>query len=58
MMGSPRASQKNETDIKRAIHAHDDADAARPSPYVMKDPVCGMDVDPHAAKHTAEWPLK
>lgn len=32
-------------------HTHDHADAA---PHMAKDPVCGMDVDPHTAQHRAE----
>ena len=30
-------------------------DAGEPSaPHLVKDPVCGMDVDPHTAKHRAD----
>ncbi|MDF2622129.1 MAG: heavy metal translocating P-type ATPase [Xanthobacteraceae bacterium] len=32
-------------------HTHDHADAAA---HMAKDPVCGMDVDPHTAQHRAE----
>ena len=35
---------------KHAQHAHDAATPAHPDPGV-KDPVCGMTVDPHMAKH-------
>jgi Cu+-exporting ATPase len=34
-----------------AGHAHE---AAGPAAHLAKDPVCGMDVDPHTAKHRAE----
>ncbi|MFN0217385.1 MAG: heavy metal translocating P-type ATPase [Hyphomicrobium sp.] len=37
-----------------SAHAHDDVSNDRPAAYLVKDPVCGMDVDPHAAKHSAE----
>ena len=36
---------------------HDHAGAAAPqagSAHLAKDPVCGMDVDPHTAKHRAD----
>jgi len=32
-------------------HAHE---SAGPAAHLAKDPVCGMDVDPHTAKHQAE----
>ena len=39
-------------------HRHDHGDASQPSPSgataVVKDPVCGMMVDPRTAKHRAE----
>ncbi len=35
-------------------HAYDEASSDRPAAYLVKDPVCGMDVDPYAAKHSAE----
>ena len=34
--------------------AHDEASSDQRVEYLVKDPVCGMDVDPHAAKHSAE----
>ena len=39
------------TDGHHHGHAHGHA---APVAGAVKDPVCGMDVDPHAAKHTAE----
>ncbi|KAB2941569.1 MAG: heavy metal translocating P-type ATPase [Hyphomicrobium sp.] len=35
-------------------HEHKKSEAASPSPSLAKDPVCGMDVDPHTAKFRAE----
>ncbi|GGH19447.1 copper-translocating P-type ATPase [Alsobacter metallidurans] len=35
-------------------HAHHDHAATAPRPGIVKDPVCGMDVDPTTAKHRAE----
>ena len=36
-------------------HAHHDQAAGEMKPGLVKDPVCGMDVDPHTAKHRAEY---
>jgi P-type Cu+ transporter len=37
-------------------HAHGHQPApSQPTPLTEKDPVCGMDVDPHTAKHRAEF---
>jgi Cu+-exporting ATPase len=39
----------------RGGHAHGQkGHGASPSAHTVKDPVCGMDVDPHTAKHRAE----
>ena len=37
-----------------AISAHDHADAHHNHAHTVRDPVCGMTVDPHTAKHRAE----
>src|SRR5688500_1464599 len=42
-----------------AAHAHDGHDGHHHAPpsesiHTVKDPVCGMDVDPHTAKHRRE----
>lgn len=50
MMDNRNSSQK----IDHGAHAHDEASGDQSAEYLVKDPVCGMDVDPHAAKHTAE----
>ena len=49
-MVNRNSSQKSD----RGAHAHDDESTDLGSVYLVKDPVCGMDVDPHAAKHSAE----
>lgn len=35
-------------------HAHDHAAVARDDTHKVKDPVCGMMVDPHTTEHKAE----
>ena len=50
MMDNRNSSQK----IDHGAHAHDEASGDQGAEYLVKDLVCGMDVDPHAAKHTAE----
>ena len=35
-------------------HAHDHAAAAQDDTHKVKDPVCGMMVDPHTTQHKAE----
>ncbi len=35
-------------------HGHGPGDAAAATGHRVKDPVCGMTVDPHTAKHRAE----
>ena len=35
-------------------HGHEPGDAAAATGHPVKDPVCGMTVDPHTAKHRAE----
>ena len=50
MMDNRNSSQKSD----HGAHAHDEASSDQRPEYLVKDPVCGMDVDPHAAKHTAE----
>src|SRR4051794_10391918 len=35
-------------------HSHGPGDAAAGTEHRVKDPVCGMSVDPHTAKHRAE----
>ena len=35
-------------------HGHGPGDAAAGTEHRVKDPVCGMSVDPHTAKHRAE----
>jgi len=49
-MDNRTSSQKSDC----SAHVHDEASSDRPAAYLVKDPVCGMDVDPHAAKHSAE----
>jgi Cu+-exporting ATPase len=48
-MESRNSSQKSDC----GAHTHDEASSDQRAEYLVKDPVCGMDVDPHAAKHTA-----
>ncbi len=50
MMDNRTSSQQPE----HGAHAHDGAGVDQRADYLRKDPVCGMDVDPHAAKHSAE----
>jgi P-type Cu+ transporter len=50
MMDNRNSSPKSD----HGAHAHDEASSDRPAAYLVKDPVCDMDVDPHAAKHSAE----
>ncbi|HEX2509767.1 MAG TPA: YHS domain-containing protein, partial [Microvirga sp.] len=35
-------------------HAHQGHEARAPGANLVKDPVCGMTVDPHATKHRAQ----
>ena len=36
------------------MHEPDRGAMPKPSAHVVEDPVCGMDVDPHTARHKAE----
>ncbi len=49
-MDKQNSSQKSD----HGAHAHDEVSTDQRAEYLVKDPVCGMDVDPHAAKHSAE----
>lgn len=49
MMENRNSSQKSD----HGAHAQDEASSDQRPEYLVKDPVCGMDVDPHAAKYTA-----
>ncbi len=50
MMDKRNSSLKSD----HGAHAHDEASSDQRAEYLVKDLVCGMDVDPHAAKHSAE----
>ncbi len=64
--GAPCCSGKDHEHASGAHDGHDHGERGRPVPKPMhrlsvapsdglaKDPVCGMDVDPHTAKHTAQ----
>ncbi len=45
--------QNSSLKFDHGAHAHDEASTDQRAEYSVKDPVCGMDVDPHAAKHSA-----
>jgi Cu+-exporting ATPase len=52
------AEHRHEHSHHGSGHAHESGccgnKAGEPKPGMAKDPVCGMDVDPHTAKHRAE----
>ena len=50
-----QASHDHHGDAGHDHHVHAATGAGIASSHLVKDPVCGMDVDPHTAKHRAEY---
>ena len=53
--GAPAKSHVHGSPHAGHDHGSGHAQAAPAAAHLVKDPVCGMDVDPHTAKHRADY---
>jgi Cu+-exporting ATPase len=53
--GIARQDRKNRMQHRHQLHTTHDHQGIPPEAATVKDPVCGMDVDPHKAKHRADY---